>query len=104
MKEVIDLSGLGHAKSPQIKQLRLKEIKDGKGYYDVYTRWPGCPDLDDYLRVLYQTNPTKVTAIDFDGGPYLIKGSIVDGYTITDFLSDENANNVVVCLENVVHN
>ena len=49
MQEIIDLSAAGHARTSQIKQLHLESQHGHSGVYRVYTKWPGYPDLDDYI-------------------------------------------------------
>ena len=53
MQEIIDLSKAGHALTSQVKQLHLESQSDHSGVYKVYTKWPGHPSLDDYLRIGY---------------------------------------------------
>ena len=101
MQEIIDLSKAGHALTSQIKQLHLESQSDHNGVYKVYTKWPGHPDLDDYLRIGYN-GEKHINYIDFDGGPWLTIGSKVGDYTITDFTHNGNFGDVKVIVQDDV--
>ena len=101
MQEIIDLSKAGHALTSQIKQLHLESQSDHNGVYKVYTKWPGHPNLDDYLRIGYD-DENHIKYIDFDGGPWLTIGSKVGNYTITDFTHNGNFGDVKVIVQDDV--
>ena len=103
MQEIIDLSKAGHALTSQIKQLHLESQSDHSGIYKVYTKWPGHPNLDDYLRIGYD-DENHINYIDFDGGPWLTIGSKVGNYTITDFTHNGNFEDVKVIVQDDVCN
>ena len=103
MQEIIDLSAAGHARTSQIKQLHLESQNDHSGIYKVYTKWPGYPDLNDYLRIGYD-DEKHIKYIDFDGGPWLTIGSKVGGYTITDFTHNGNFGDIKVIVQDEVCN
>ena len=103
MEEIIDLTKAGHAKTPQIKQLHLESQNGHSGVYNIYTKWPDCPDLDDYLRIGYN-DEKHITYIDFDGGPWLTIGSKVDDYTITGFTHNGNFGDIKVIVDDNVYN
>ena len=103
MQEIIDLSKEGHARTSQIKQLHLESQKGHSGVYKVYTKWPGHPSLDDYLRIGYD-DENHIKYIDFDGGPWLTIGSKVGDYTITDFTHNGNFGDVKVIVQDDVCN
>ena len=65
MNKDIDLSKSGHALSPFTKKLNFVSEEDGFLVYSVSN--------DCYLRVGY--NNDIIDYIDFDGGPFLQKGS-----------------------------
>ena len=98
MQEIIDLSKAGHALTSQIKQLHLESQSDHSG---VYTKWPGHPNLDDYLRIGYD-DESHINYIDFDGGPWLTIGSKVGDYTITDFTHNGDFGDVKVIVQDDV--
>ena len=103
MQEIIDLSKVGHALTSQIKQLHLESQSDHSGIYKVYTKWPGHPNLDDYLRIGYD-DENHINYIDFDGGPWLTIGSKVGDYTIIDFTHNGNFGDVKVIVQDDVCN
>ena len=101
MQEIIDLSKAGHALTSQIKQLHFESQSDHNGVYKVYTKWPGHPNLDDYLRIGYD-DENHINYIAFDGGPWLTIGSKVGDYTITDFTHNGNFGDIKVIVQNDV--
>ena len=103
MQEIIDLSAAGHARTSQIKQLHLESQNGHSGVYKIYTKCPGYPDLDDYLRIGYDDNKC-ISYIDFDGGPWLTIGSKVDNYTITDFTHNGDFGDIKVIVDDNVYN
>ena len=103
MQEIIDLSKAGHAKTAQIKQLHLESQNGHSGIYKVYTKWPGYPDLDNYLRIGYN-NARHIDYIDFDGGPFLAIGSKVGDYIITDFIHDGDFKKIKVIVDDNIYN
>ena len=103
MKKIIDLSKAGHALTPQIKQLHLESQNGHSGIYKVYTKWPGSPDLDNYLRIGYD-DEKHIKYIDFDGGPFLAIGSKVGDYIITDFIHDGDFKNIKVIVDDNIYN
>ena len=103
MQEIIDLSAAGHAKTSQIKQLHLESQNGHSGVYKVYTKWPGYPNLDNYLRIGYD-NEKHIDYIDFDGGPWLTIGSKVGDYIITDFIHYVEFIEIKVIVDDNIYN
>ena len=103
MQEIIDLSAAGHAKTSQIKQLHLESQNGHSGVYKVYTKWPGYPNLDNYLRIGYD-NEKPIDYIDCDGGPWLTIGSKVGDYIITDFIHDGEFREIKVIVDDNIYN
>ena len=66
--------------SSQIKELRLLYEEDNgtTGVYQVYTKWPNCPELDDYCRVIFDGKSNNINALDFDSGPMIYSGYRLD--------------------------
>ena len=62
--------------SPQIKELRLLVDKGDVGIYKIFTKWPNAPELDSYMRVIYDDK--GIDALDFDGGPFIYPGYSLD--------------------------
>lgn len=99
MEAVINLKNEGHCHSPQIKELRLESETVGVGCYSVFTQWPGHPQLDNYLRIGYEPNTKEISYIDFDGGPWLTYGSIIQNkYVVTGFKHNGEFGDVKILL------
>lgn len=98
-----DVFKLHERRSQQIKELRLLIDNGDNGVYKIYIKWPGSPELDDYMRIIY-TDYSHPDALDFDGGPMIYKGFHLDDYNvITDIYRDKNSNEFLVkveCLKN----
>lgn len=97
-EEIINLAPLGHAKSPQIKKLLLEKVNGDNAIYTIYTEWPNCPDLNNYMRISIDSETKDILAIDFDSGPYLSIGDRVKDKLITGFTYDGDFNNIKVIL------
>lgn len=84
-------------KSQQIKELRLLVDNGDTGIYKLYTKWPGSPDLDDYMRIIFQNDPSKPDALDFDGGPMISIGYYLDeSNVIEDIYEDKHTKEFLV--------
>ena len=94
MKEIFELR---ERPSQQIKELRLLyEESPNIGVYKVFSQWPGYPGLDTYCRVI-SDNDLNVKAIDFDGGPIIGKGYLLDNDNeIIDITRDKITNEFLV--------
>ena len=100
MKEKYVLNKLGHARSPQIKELQKISEESGVGIYKIHTEWPGHPEMNDYLRVGYNPDTKEISFIDFDGGPWIsFKFKFDDGCVVTGFNHDGKFNNITVIIE-----
>lgn len=86
--------------SEQIKELRLLVDNENSGIYKLYTKWPGYSGLDTYYRVSY--SPEKIEFIDFDGGPLISRGFMLDDNNqITDIYEDKNSYEFLVKVEKI---
>ena len=100
MVDKYSLKNLGHARSPQIKELHKISEENGVGTYSVFTQWPNHPDLDDYLRIGYSPETKEINFIDFDGGPWISKDFMLeDGCVVDHFEHDGNLNNILVIIK-----
>ena len=93
MNKDIDLSKSGHALSPFTKKLNFVSEEDGLLVYSVSD--------GGHLRIGY--NDDIIDYIDFDGGPFLRKGSYFwandKKYNIDKFTHDGNFNDIKVYLK-----
>lgn len=70
---------LWERESPQIKELRLLyESSPTRGVYKLFTQWPGYPGFDTYYRIIYDQDDHSIKALDFDGGPMIYSGFVLD--------------------------
>ncbi len=86
--------------SGQIKKLLLitKQL-DTIGEYEIYTKWPNCPELDNYMRIGFDLS-NIIDYIDFDGGPFIQRGyTLSDGCKVIDFKHDNFKNLRVIIQE-----
>ena len=105
MKEKYILNGLGHAKSPQIKELHKVSEESGSGLYKIYVKWPGHPELDDYLRMGYNPDTNEISFVDFDGGPWISAGfKFSDGCIVDGFNHDGEFRNITVIIRDPNYN
>lgn len=85
--------------SSQIKKLILVNKQDNIGEYEIYTKWPNYPELDNYMRIGFDLN-NIIDYIDFDGGPFITRGYILsDGCKVMAFKHDNFKNITVIVQE-----
>lgn len=97
-EEIINLAPLGHARTSQIKKLLLEKVNGDNAIYSVYTEWPGCPDLNEYMLITTDPETNDIIAIDFDAGPYLAIGDKIKEKTIVGFTYEGKYDNIKVIL------